>query len=305
MCIRDSPEDQCLFRDSRNEVYFASAQQIPQILREIGRLREVTFRETGEGTGEAQDLDVYDNFYTHLFLWKPKLRAIAGAYRIGKTDEILAKHGVRGLYTYSLFHFKANLLKQIGPALEMGRSFICPQFQREPTSLHKLWVGIGRFVAKHPQYKTLFGPVSISNDYRDLSRQLIIDFLKHNFGSAEHSSKIKNRRKLQEFNIRGISKEYVHTVKDVADVNELLKEIESKHHTIPVLLKHYLRLGAKTLGYNVDPNFGNVLDALIYVDLSKTVRPLLKRYLGKDAVDDFIKRHQGEKNEAKESSNTA
>jgi putative hemolysin len=159
-------------------VMLCRAEEIPNALREIGRLRELTFRQAGEGTGKACDLDRFDMHYLHLVLWNEKEGQVAGAYRLGPANDILSRHGVRGFYTRTLFAWNRRFLKRLGPAVELGRSFIRPEYQKSYQALLLLWKGIGQYLARNPQYRVLFGPVSISNDYHPDSRQLIVRFLK-------------------------------------------------------------------------------------------------------------------------------
>ncbi|MEO1238040.1 MAG: GNAT family N-acetyltransferase, partial [Planctomycetota bacterium] len=163
------PNDQTLIVSGTRAVYHATAPQIPNLLREIGRLRETSFRLVGEGTGNAIDLDEFDPYYHHLFIWDSKLQRVMGAYRMGATDEILPERGKNGLYTSTLFRYKTKLLKELSPALELGRSFVHPDHQRSYGTLLMLWRGVGHYCLKYPRYKNLFGPVSISNRYNSLS----------------------------------------------------------------------------------------------------------------------------------------
>ncbi len=155
------------------EVYCAYASEVPTVMHEIGRLREETFRTVGEGTGRALDLDAYDDYYRHLFLWHKGEQRIIGAYRLGTTDDIMAATGEAGLYTRSLFRYSARFIHDLGPAIELGRAFVARDFQRGYMPLMLLWQGIGRFLAKHPKYVAMFGPVSISADYSPVSRYVM------------------------------------------------------------------------------------------------------------------------------------
>ena len=285
------PQRQCLLQEGSYDIYYAEAAEIPACLREIGRLREVTFRRTNEGTGRSIDLDVFDNIYTHLFMWNREKRQIIGAYRLARADEVLQRYGKKGLYTYTLFKYSTSLLKQLGPALEMGRSFVIEQHQRDFSALARLWQGIARFVAAHPRYTILFGPVSISSDYNAISRQLIIDFLRMNCFTTSLAREVQPRTPIPRFPIRGIGPEQVRVVKKLSDVTELLKEIETEHENVPVLLRQYLRLGAKTIGYNLDPEFSDVHDALLYVDLRKTEPKILQRYMGRERLREYYQLH--------------
>ena len=150
-------------------VYCAEAWQIKWTLVEIGRLREKTFREVGEGTGKSIDNDEFDQYYLHMFMWDSENRRIAGAYRIGRTDKIINSIGVQGLYASTLFKIRPELMERIAPALEMGRSFIVSEYQKKRSTLAVLWRGIGEYLYRHPQYRTLYGPVSISTEYNSIS----------------------------------------------------------------------------------------------------------------------------------------
>ncbi|MDZ7828662.1 MAG: lysophospholipid acyltransferase family protein [Halofilum sp. (in: g-proteobacteria)] len=178
-------------------VYCARASELPNVLREIGRLRETTFRAVGEGTGGDVDLDVYDDYYLQLFIWHHGNREIVGGYRLGLADEILARFGKTGLYSHSLFRYRTRLIEHIGPAIEMGRSFVQPAYQREFASLLLLWKGICRFVSRNPRYRVLFGPVSISADYATLSQQLLVDFLTLNRSDGVLAREVRPRRRFR------------------------------------------------------------------------------------------------------------
>ncbi len=174
------PAESCLVESRAFQVFVADARQIPTALREIGRLRELTYRAVGEGTGRSVDLDGFDDRYVHLFSWDRDRRQIVGAYRIGRTDRLLAAHGVEGLYTRTLFRYDERLIARLSPALELGRSFVRSEYQKSHNALLLLWKGIGQFVARHPEYRVLFGPVSISARYCDRSQRLLMAFLEQN-----------------------------------------------------------------------------------------------------------------------------
>lgn len=286
------PEAQLLLEGEELRVYFARARQIPNILREIGRLREITFRAVNEGTGRSIDLDHYDRYYSHLFIWHPGRQEVVGAYRIGKSDRILRRFGKSGLYTHSLFDYNSTLLEQMGPALELGRSFVRVEYQRSFTPLLFLWKGICRYVLRFPQYKVLFGPVSINNEYDSVSRELITMFLRANNFLPELAKLIRARNPMSRTKVKGMDIQTTSfVVKDIHDVSDLLEDIESKQKMLPILLRQYLKLGGKMLGFNVDANFGDVLDGLIFVDLLEAETRLLERYMGKPGVEKFYKFH--------------
>jgi putative hemolysin len=263
------------------QVFITEARQIPAVLREIGRLREVTFRAVGEGTGRACDLDRFDETYLHLFMWNRARNEVVGSYRFGRVDDILAQGGVAGLYTSSLFKFRAGFLERLGPALELGRSFIRAEYQRKATSLALMWRGIGEFLVRNPRYKVLFGPVSISRDYQGLSRRLMIEYLETHHGDQDFSPLVKARNPPRERLDRGERKALA-LVRDPDDVSALVSEIEADNKGMPVLLRHYLRLNARILSFNVDPAFGHCTDGLILVDLRTADPKMLRRFMGEE-----------------------
>lgn len=276
------------------EVRIAKADQIPTLLREIGRLREITFRAIGEGTGKSIDLDEHDRDYLHLFLWNPAANEVAGAYRMGLTDEILARHGERGLYTTTLFRFAPGFLKRLGPAMELGRSFVTAGYQRKPHSLFLLWRGIAAFAARNPRYRLLFGPVSISNDYSQVSKDLIIQFLSARHGDRKTSRWIAARHPFRPARyFRRHGRHYADGLGSIEEVSAVVAEFEADGKGVPVLLRQYLRMNAVMLKFNVDPNFSNVVDGLVLADLVHSERKLLARYMGETELAAYL-RHHGE-----------
>lgn len=284
--------DRILVENGEYAVMHAQGQEIPYLLREIGRLREVTFREVGEGTGRSLDIDRFDPHYTHLFAWNRERRELVGAYRLGKTDEILARMGKKGLYTSTLFHYKTTFLERIDPALELGRSFVCPEYQKNYSSLLLLWKGIGQFICKNPRYKILFGPVSITNAYHPLSRQVMVSFLKGNSSCLpEFAGLVKARRPFRMKPMEMWDEKAVNVIKDIEDISGLVSDIENDRTGIPILLKQYLRLGGKLIEFSVDPKFHNVVDGLVLVDLTRTEIRILERYMGKEGAKAFLECH--------------
>lgn len=286
------PVDQLLVQRGEFKVYHASAVQIPNILREIGRLREKTFRDVHEGTGEAYDLDRFDPYYQHLFMWDDKASAIVGAYRLGLTDKILSAYGKDGLYTSTLFKYKDELMEEINPALEVGRSFIVSEYQKKHATLSMIWRGIGHFVVKYPQYKLLFGPVSINSEYMPISRDLMVRFLRENRFDRTLSSFVRAKRPPRgRKKIRGSERRSLKSLQNIEEVSALVSEIEKDQKGVPVLLKHYLKMNGKLLSFNVDHEFGDCLDGLIMVDLTQSDRKLLKAYLSPEGMKSFLNYH--------------
>ncbi len=297
--ISELPPSQKLLVSNEFDVYHAVKKQTPKLLHEIGRLREVTFRGTHEGTGKSIDLDAFDEYYVHLFVWNREKQELVGAYRIGRTDNIIKRYGKKGLYTTTLFNIKSSLFDQINPALEMGRSFVRPEYQRSFAPLLLLWKGIGHYVVKYPKYTVLFGPVSISSEYHSMSRHLMVTFLKlHNY-LPDMARMVKPKTPYRGRRVKGMDPKNRTMIRSLEDVSELISEFESDNKGVPILLKQYLKLGGKLLGFNVDPEFSDVLDGLILVDLTKTDPTILKRYMGDEGLA-FFKGQHGEKKESEE-----
>jgi putative hemolysin len=274
----------------------ARAHQIPSTLREIGRLRETTFRLTGEGTGKATDLDAFDSHYLHLFVWNQQAREVIGAYRLGPSDEIVGRFGKKGLYTSTLFAYRRGFLDRIGPALELGRSFVRPEYQRSYAPLLMLWKGIGHFLTRHPQYRVLFGPVSISNEYNPGSQELMVGFLKAQRHSRDLARLVRPRspfRRRPARVLEAMQEELANTaVWDIEELSMMVADLETEQKGIPVLLKQYLKLGGKLVAFNVDGNFSDALDGLIVVDLVETNPRVLERYMGKAEAESFLEYHK-------------
>lgn len=284
--IANLPDEQCVVQRNNWRVYYAKAAQIPSLLREIGRLREIAFRAVGEGSGSSCDLDKFDEHYLHLFLWDEKNKAIAGAYRMGQTDRILETMGKDGLYNNQFFHFDDEALAKITQGLEMGRAFITAEYQRRPLSLGMIWEGIGQFIARFPNYRYLYGTVSTSGTYTTLSHSLIVAFLKAHAMDEELATLIKAKKPPTLSKLRGSEDRILPMgLADAQNLSNVVSEIEADGKGIPVLLRQYLKLNGKILAFGIDKDFGNVVDSLILVDIYKTPERSLRRYLGDDAVE--------------------
>ncbi|MDA8142199.1 MAG: lysophospholipid acyltransferase family protein [Desulfobacteraceae bacterium] len=288
------PEDQLLVQSGSFSVWVAQAPQIPHTMLEIGRLRELSFRLAKEGTGRPLDIDRFDQYYLHLFIWNEESEEIVGAYRLGRTDQILAEFGRKGLYTQTLFHSRIDFFQKLGPALEMGRSFIRPEYQKSYSSLLLLWRGIGTYISKNPQYRMLFGPVSISSDYSDLSRQLLATTLLRNSQAKDLALLVQPRKPapLRPVRIKGCDRTtHDFHFQDFKEVCSVVSDIEFEQKDVPVLLRQYLNLGGQLLSFNIDKLFSRVMDGLIVVDLLQTDHKTLERYMGLDGVNTFLCHH--------------
>ena len=294
--VQSLPENQKLLASSRLSVDYARSSQIPMILREIGRLREKTFRLINEGTGNGIDLDRFDNIYVHLFVWNNRAKELVGAYRLGPTLDILPKYGKKGLYTHTLFKYRTHLLLKTGPALELGRTFVRSKYQKDYSPLLLLWKGIGRYIVQNPCYKTLFGAVSISSGYGHYSRQLMAAFLRVNEFSPDLSKMVKPRKPFRQAGVVSLIREKAELYrKDLDELSSWISSIEADGKGIPVLLKQYLKLGGKVLSFNVDRHFSNTLDGLMFVELTQTDQKVLKRYMGKEGFQEFMDYHSNER----------
>jgi len=285
-------EEHILVRSGDFLVGIAGGSELPRTLREIGRLRETAFRAVGEGSGRELDLDRYDAHYQHLFVWNRERHEIVGAYRAGQTDVILPREGLSGLYTSTLFEYDRSLMTEIGPALELGRAFVRPEYQRDYSPLLLLWKGIGTFVARHPRYRVLFGTVSISSDYQSLSQQILARFLMATTFRPDLARRVRARNPPPFLRSNRADSPLAGVVaRTIAEVGSIVAGIETDGKGVPVLLRQYLKLNARLLGFNVDAAFGGVLDGLMMVDLADVSREILTRYMGKSGAQSFLARH--------------
>jgi putative hemolysin len=255
-------------------------------------LRELTFRAVGEGTGRCSDIDLFDAFYLHLFVWDAHAALIAGAYRLGLVDHILACHGKRGLYTHSLFKYRTGMLDSLSPAIELGRSFVRAEYQRSFAPLLLLWAGIGHFVERSPKYAVLFGPVSISARYAPASRRLLVEYLSAHSTHPRLAREVTPRRP---FHARPRTAAPCGTMsaspESLDELSRRIAQIETDGKGVPVLLRQYLHLGGRLLGFTLDRDFADTLDGLIMVDLREVEEAVLARYMGKRGAAAFRAYH--------------
>ncbi|MCG8669289.1 MAG: lysophospholipid acyltransferase family protein [Pseudomonadales bacterium] len=271
-------------------VYCAPYKRLGPIMDEIGVAREKTFRSAGEGTGNSRDIDGYDQYYWHLFIWDTEKKAIVGGYRVGRVDEIVNSQGIQGLYSRSLFHYDVEFVSRLGKSLEMGRSFIVPDYQRRPVALDLLWRGIGAIINQNPEYHTLFGPVSVSGEYSNVARALMADSLLENFAADKsYSSKVKPIRPLK-YSEKVWSADMLKALSNIKVLNKLIGRCDSGK-AVPVMLRHYLSLNGRFACFHVDPEFNNTLAGLVIVDVRNTPDKYLRRYLDKSGAQRFIETH--------------
>ena len=268
-------------------VYCAPFNRLGSLAETIGIAREVTFSAAGEGTGNRVDTDRFDPHYLHLFIWDRKASRVVGGYRIGRVDEIVAQQGLDGLYSRTLFDFDKHYLNKIGKCLEMGRSFVHPDYQRLPQTLDLLWRGIGLYVAKNPEYHTLFGAVSISNEHSDLARALISECMLESFCAEQRF--LEDVKPLVPLKVSGKiwTDAMLASLNHVSMVNKLIGRCDPGK-ALPTLLRHYLSLNGKFVCFSINQVFNDSLDGLILVDLRKTPSKYLKRYLSKEGAANFL-----------------
>lgn len=252
------------------DLYLAPSSRIPHLLREIGRLREITFRAVGEGTNKSIDLDEFDLYYDHLFLWdRVKLRVV-GAYRVGNGKRIMSRYGKRGFYTSTLFRMDRPMERVLRKSFELGRSFIAMEYQRQRLPLYMLWRGLLLHVIANPDHQYLIGPVSISGSYSRFARTLIMEFVQQNHYDKEMAAWLRPRNKFKVKPDKSDSEALVEaSMADLKKMDRLIAEVDPNESSMPVLLKKYLLLNARIIGFNRDPRFNDALDGMVVLDLSK------------------------------------
>ncbi|MGB6084209.1 lysophospholipid acyltransferase family protein [Moheibacter sp.] len=276
-------EDALLFKNNNYECYFSKAHEIPNVLREIGRLREITFREIGEGTNQEIDLDRYDVHYHHLFLWDNEAHKIVGAYRMALGKEVYEQFGVDGFYLNELFHIEPELHPFFKKCIEMGRAFVVPAYQQKPMPLFLLWRGIVHVTLRNPEEKYIIGSVSISNQFSDFSKSLMIEFMKSHYYDPYVAQYVRPKKEFK-VKLKDEDKEFFFDEAE-ADLNKfdkLIDEIEPNVLRLPVLIKKYIKQNAKLIGFNVDPKFNDAIDGLMYIRISdlpeSTVKPVMEEF---------------------------
>jgi putative hemolysin len=270
-----------LLKSKNYEVFFALSKQIPNITFEIGRLREITFREVGEGTNESIDLDAFDSYYHHLFLWDNEANKVAGAYRMGLGKNIFKKYGIEGFYVHTLFKFEPELYLMMENSIEMGRAFVIKEYQQKPMPLFLLWKGIVHITLRYPEYKYLIGGVSISNQFSNFSKSLMIEFMKSHYYDPYVAQYIHPKKEYK-VKLKDADKDFVFdaTQADMNKFDKIIDEIEPGSLRIPVLIKKYVKQNARLVAFNVDPKFNNAIDGLMYIRVAdipeSTVKPVME-----------------------------
>lgn len=265
--IAQLDNDELILTHGNYKVYCTSADKIPSTIMEIGRLREITFRNAGEGTNKPLDIDEFDLNYQHLFIWNESDHKIIGAYRVGFGAKLFSIHKKRAFYLNTLFSFSKEFEPTLKQSIELGRSFIIDEYQKRPFPLFLLWKGILSLLLKHPEYRYVIGPVSISNNYTSLSKTLMVDYLSQHHFDYKNSQFVKARK---EYKIKYDSPEFnalTSQNNNLSMLDSMIEDIEQKQLKIPVLLKKYLNQNAKILAFNRDPKFNNAIDGLMILDV--------------------------------------
>lgn len=264
----------------RFELLLGRGDQMPLLLQELGKLRELTFRAAGQGTGRPIDLAAEDEWYHHLLLWDEEAGRLAGAYRIGIVREILEARGPAGLYLDHVFRIEPDFYEQLGAAFELSRSFVHPDYQGDPQALAALWRGLGH-AAMARGVRTLFGSVTISNAHHPASRSILVKFLRSVHGDDPAMSALVQAR--QPFRSapghhEGIAAAFERVGIDRLD--PLIRTLEDGERGIPPLMRYYAALGARFLAYHVEASFADALYCLLRVDLDDLPRAYRRRFLG-------------------------
>ncbi len=266
-----------LFDEKHYSMFVARSEVIPNVLEEIGRLREITFREVGEGSNKPIDLDVYDYHYQHLILWDRDTEKVVGAYRLGVGSEIYRKYGIKGFYVSTLFKLGEEVHQMFSKSLEMGRAFIVKEQQQKPMPLFLLWKGIVQVIKRHPELEYITGCASVSNTFSKFSKSLIVEYLVRNFGDEQLAQWIIPRKSFKS----KLDEEYLNileesTADDLQKIDRLIGDVEPGDLRIPVLIKKYLKQNAKIVCFNVDPLFNDSLDGFMYIHIKDLPEETLK-----------------------------
>ncbi len=275
------PEAQCLHRYRQFRVYGARCEQIEHTMREIARQRELTFRGHQEGSGRADDSNAFDQTYEQIFVWDTEARALVGGYRAGRSDRLLERYGAAGLYLASMFDFEAEFFAG-APALEVGRSFVVPAYQKSYMALFLLWCGIGRYLVRHPQYRRLYGVVSISRTYSPTSIAIIRDAL------LEPAAGVHARLPFAP-DLGPAWREFLacHGPLPMDLITRLVATLEPDGRGVPVLIRHYHKLGARFVEAAVDASFNNTPGLLLTLDMMRIAPKFLDMYLG-EGKDSYL-----------------
>ncbi len=274
---------------SQYSVYCAPYIKLGCIMEQIAIDREKAFRRVSEGTGKELDSDRFDPYYWHLWVWDESENRVVGGYRLGKVDEIIQNHGIHNLYSNSLYQYQKQFIAGLSHSIEVGRSFVSLDYQRNSRVLDLLWRGIGAFMVANRDYHTLFGCVSVSKEYSHLAQAFLADTLLKNFNAKTEILYSVKARKPLKTPLKPWSKKTLLELSNIPIINKLLGRIDNGK-SIPMLIRHYLALNGRFASFSINQNFNHSLDGLIIVDLRLTPDKYLNRYLGKEGTKDFLEK---------------
>ena len=263
------------------QIYLFDSFRDSAVMKELGRLREISFRKVGEGSGEKRDLDKYDHYYRHIILWDEEELEIVGSYRIAEANRIIENEGLKALYCSSLFSLSEGLTPKLEQGIELGRSFVQPKYWGK-RSLDYLWFGIGAYLRHHPKVRYMFGPVSLSNSYPQAAKDLIVHFYSHYYSSAHPLARAN-----APYVLNPSEKQQMYELFAGDNLQEdfliLREQLDHLGVTVPTLYKQYTELcepgGIEFLDFSVDADFGYCIDGLILVDIDKVKARKRERYI--------------------------
>lgn len=263
------------------QIYLFDSFRDSAVMKELGRLREISFRKVGEGSGEKRDLDKYDHYYRHIILWDEEELEIVGSYRIAEANRIIENEGLKALYCSSLFSLSEGLTPKLEQGIELGRSFVQPKYWGK-RSLDYLWFGIGAYLRHHPKVRYMFGPVSLSNSYPQAAKDLIVHFYSHYYSSAHPLARAN-----APYILNPSEKQQMYKLFAGDNLQEdfliLREQLDHLGVTVPTLYKQYTELcepgGIEFLDFSVDADFGYCIDGLILVDIDKVKARKRERYI--------------------------
>ncbi len=285
-------KESLLFEVSSYKCFLANPEDIPTLIKEIGRKREESFREVGEGTNKPFDTDSFDNYYKHLFLWDKDNSEIVGAYRLGIGSEIINKYGLNGFYTQTLFDYSKSFIDQLSVSIELGRSFISPQYQKEALPLMLLLKGLLYSVVKYEDCKYLIGPVSISSWYSPFYQSLMVHYLLSKQSNDYFKDFVTPRNPFKLDFIRvDVNSLLSKKMDSIERFDRFMMKLSDNEYRLPTLIKKYIKLNSKILAFNVDKEFNYCLDGLILLNIKDVPKEeLVSLSKGSDDLDIILNR---------------
>jgi len=292
----DYLEDYVLLKQRNVVVYSVPFHALGPLAEHLATQRETTFRKAGEGTGKSIDFDIYDERYQHILAWDSDKKRLIGGYRACRVNSPFTNASPKSLYSRSLFYYDDRFINRFSGAIEVGRSFVCEEYQGDPRALDTLWQGLGAYMLQHPDCHTFIGCVSISQNYAPLIRELFYDTLLAGYSADDSQKAGVVPTKPFKTQSSHWSQKLVMQLSNVSAINKLLG-FSGLDIRVPVLIRHYLSLNGRFIDFSINEGFNNALDGLIVVDLRQAPDRYLKRYLGEEGRYAFLERW-GQRNAA-------